>query len=55
MTDRKTRIKSLEFMDNNHSRNVTYYKRKKGLIKKSIELAILCGVDISLYIVNKEK
>ena len=55
MQDRKTRIKSLEYLGNTHSRNMTYYKRKKGLIKKSIELSILCGVQVGLYIVNVGK
>ena len=43
----------IELMANSTSRNVTFCKRKKGLLKKAIELSKLCGINVSLYIYDK--
>jgi len=39
----KRKISVIQQIDDRVSRNVTYCKRKKGLIKKAMELSILCG------------
>ena len=51
----KKKIDSIKFVENKNNRNVTYSKRKRGIIKKAIELSSLCGQDIYLVIFDKEK
>lgn len=40
----------IQRIDNSTSRQVTFSKRRKGLIKKAKELAILCDADVGLLI-----
>ncbi|KAF3795862.1 MADS-box transcription factor [Nymphaea thermarum] len=37
-------------IDNSTSRQVTFSKRRNGLLKKARELAILCDADVGLII-----
>ena len=38
-----------------NSRNITYFKRIKGLVKKSIELSVLCNQEVVLFVVDHAK
>jgi hypothetical protein len=44
-----------KLIQNPTKRRVTSSKRKRGLIKKAIELSEMCGLDIFLVVFNKEK
>jgi hypothetical protein len=43
----------IEKIKNERIRQVTFYKRKKGLLKKAMELSLLCEVKVFLCIVDK--
>ena len=51
----KKKIDKIEKIENTNSRNVTYNKRTKGLVKKSIELSVLCDQEVFVYIYDKNK
>ena len=51
----KRKIESFKKIDNDNDRNVTYCKRKKGLIKKAMQLSYLCGQEVYLSIFDEEK
>ncbi|KAL5718420.1 hypothetical protein ACHQM5_011324 [Ranunculus cassubicifolius] len=43
----KTQVKRIE---NSTSRQVTFSKRRKGLVKKAHELSVLCDAEVSLIV-----
>ena len=42
----------IERIKDERNRQVTFTKRKNGLMKKAMELSVLCDCDIALVIVN---
>ena len=46
----KKRIESFEKIKDDNQRKVTYCKRKKGLLKKTIELSLLCDLKCFTFI-----
>ena len=53
----KKKITSMNTIENPINRNVTYCKRKKGLLKKAMEISLLCNQQVFLVIYDhiKEK
>ena len=45
----------LEKIEDVANRNITYCKRKRGLLKKVIELSVLCDLKICLLIEDDER
>jgi hypothetical protein len=45
----------LKFIEDSVKRKVTVSKRRRGVIKKTIELSVLCGLDIFMVIFDREK
>ncbi|CEO95830.1 MADS-box domain-containing protein [Plasmodiophora brassicae] len=44
----------IEMIPDAKNRTVTFNKRKVGLLKKAIELSVLCGVDVALVVFGKD-
>jgi hypothetical protein len=51
----KKKIDNLKLINDRNLRNITFHKRKRGLIKKVIELCSLCHLDIYMFLFDKEK
>ena len=49
----KKRIEKFERITNPTQRKVCLCKRKKGLLKKAIELSVLCDLEIFMLVYDK--
>ena len=51
----RRKIETIAKIEDKSSRNITYCKRKRGLIKKCIEMAKLCDQMVYLAMFDKNK
>lgn len=51
----KKKIDVCGLIDHEGRRTVTYSKRKRGLLKKAIELSVMCDQHISITIFDHKK
>jgi len=45
---------SINKIEDDRQRQITYYKRKKGLLKKAMELSVLCDLKMVFYIFDND-
>ena len=45
----------IEKIENTRIRQITYFKRKRGLIKKAMELSVLCESKVMLCVLEKNE
>ena len=51
----KRKLEKIEYIKNKKTRNVTFCKRKKGMLKKAVELSELCAVSVCVLIYDKTR
>ena len=49
----KRKIEKIQLIENLNHRKVTYCKRKKGLLKKAVELSVLCDVSTFVFVFDE--
>ena len=51
----KKKYEQIQRIPSSNSRNITYFKRIKGLIKKAIEISVLCDQEVFMYVLDNHK
>ena len=49
----RKKITDYQEIPDQSSKTVTYNKRKRGIIKKAVEISVLCGQEVHVAIYNK--
>ena len=49
----KKKYETIAKIENTNNRNITWVKRMKGLVKKSIEMSILCDQEVYVFVLDK--
>ena len=50
----KKKVPEFKEIQDKNLRSIVFNKRKRGIIKKGVELSMLCSLDIMMAIYNKE-
>jgi len=50
----KKKIDKIQKIESDSQRKVTFCKRKRGVLKKAMELSILCDVTMFVYVYDKK-
>ena len=45
--------RNVNYIENDLSRNICYCKRKMGVLKKGMELSLMCGQELGIFIYDK--
>lgn len=45
----------MDYIQDNNNRNIAFCKRKRGLIKKAMEISKLCGTEVFLVVLDSQK
>jgi hypothetical protein len=51
----KKKIDNEKYIPDRNLRNITYHKRKRGLLKKIIEICQLCDLNIYMFLFDRDK
>jgi hypothetical protein len=50
----KNKLTHYDTIKDKHAKNITFSKRKKGVIKKAMEISHLCEQDVFVALYNRE-
>lgn len=51
----KKKVDNLHYIQDRSMRNVAYHIRKRGMLKKAIELSAMCGLKMFVLMYDQDK